>query len=187
MLHLWYPHFLALSDLTQFDHKSPISWGNSGYLRFSSRWPFGRLADRFLASGLDFGRFGPKTAFLDPKRATLGNRGHETGRQAAKRPPTGKPKVSRVTSGYGGLMIQSEGGLGVDFPYILKILPFIQCILCKNDSYSDHEWKTTKNTACPTAHRRSDSSNVLVLSPELKGSSVALFVMGYFDSLVSWY
>ena len=49
--------------------------------------------------------FGPKTAFLDPKRATLGNRGHETARQAAKRPPTGKPKVSRVTSGYGGLMI----------------------------------------------------------------------------------
>ena len=49
--------------------------------------------------------FGPKTAFLDPKRATLGNRGHETARQAAKRPPTGKLKVSRVTSGYGGLMI----------------------------------------------------------------------------------
>ena len=49
--------------------------------------------------------FGPKTAFLDPKRATLGNRGHETGRQPAKRPPTGKLKVSRVTSGYGGLMI----------------------------------------------------------------------------------
>ena len=48
---------------------------------------------------------GRKTAFLDPKRATLGNRGHETTRQAAKRPPIGKPKVSRVTSGYGGLMI----------------------------------------------------------------------------------
>ena len=49
--------------------------------------------------------FGPKTAFLDPKRATLGNRGHETARQAAKQPPTRKLKVSRVTSGYGGLMI----------------------------------------------------------------------------------
>ena len=49
--------------------------------------------------------FGPKTAFLDPKRATLGNRGHETGRQAAKRPSTGKPKVSRVTSGYADDMI----------------------------------------------------------------------------------
>ena len=46
-----------------------------------------------------------KTAFLDPKRATLGNRGHETARGVAKRPPTGKPKVSRVTSGYEGLMI----------------------------------------------------------------------------------
>ncbi len=49
--------------------------------------------------------FGPKTAFLDPKRATLGNRGHKTARQAAKQPPTRKLKVSRVTSGYGGLMI----------------------------------------------------------------------------------
>ena len=48
---------------------------------------------------------GQKTAFLGPERATLGNRGHETVRRAAKRPPTGKPKVSRVTSGYGGLMI----------------------------------------------------------------------------------
>ena len=30
-------------------------------------------------------------------------------RQAAKRPPTGKPKVSKVTSGYGGDMIPSLG------------------------------------------------------------------------------
>ena len=50
--------------------------------------------------------FGPKTALLGPKRATLGNRCRKTARRAAKRPPTGKPKVSRVTSGYGGLMIQ---------------------------------------------------------------------------------
>ena len=49
--------------------------------------------------------FEPKTALLGPKRATLGHRGRETARRAAKRPPTGKPKVSRVTSGYGGLMI----------------------------------------------------------------------------------
>ena len=48
---------------------------------------------------------GQKTAFLDPKRATLGNRGHETARRVAKRPPTRKPKVSRVTSGYGGVVI----------------------------------------------------------------------------------
>ena len=31
--------------------------------------------------------------------------GWKTARRAAKRPPTGKPKLSRVTSGYGGLMI----------------------------------------------------------------------------------
>ena len=46
-----------------------------------------------------------KTAFLGPKRATLGNRCRKTARRAAKRPPTGKPKVSRVTSGYGDVMI----------------------------------------------------------------------------------
>ena len=49
---------------------------------------------------------GQKTAFLDPKRATLGNRGHKTACQAAKQTPTRKPKLSRVTSRYGGLMIQ---------------------------------------------------------------------------------
>ena len=49
--------------------------------------------------------FGPKTALLGPKRPTLDNRGHETARRAAKRPPTGKPKLSRVTSGCGGVMI----------------------------------------------------------------------------------
>ena len=38
---------------------------------------------------------GKKAAFLDPK----------TVRRVTKRPPTGKPKLSRVTSGYGGLMI----------------------------------------------------------------------------------
>ena len=37
--------------------------------------------------------FGPKTAFLGPKRATLGNRGRKTARRAAKRPPTGKPEL----------------------------------------------------------------------------------------------
>ena len=31
--------------------------------------------------------------------------GRKTARRAAKRPPTGKPKLSRVASGYGGLMI----------------------------------------------------------------------------------
>ena len=48
---------------------------------------------------------GQKTSFFDPKRAILGNWGQKTARRAAKRPHTRIPKVSRVTSGYGGLMI----------------------------------------------------------------------------------
>ena len=47
----------------------------------------------------------PLTALLGQKRPILGNRGHKTAYRATKRPPTGKPKVSRVASGYGGLMI----------------------------------------------------------------------------------
>ena len=46
-----------------------------------------------------------KTAFLASKRALLGNQGPKTARRAAKWAPTGKPKVSKVTSGYEGLMI----------------------------------------------------------------------------------
>ena len=49
--------------------------------------------------------FWPKNPLLGPKRATLGNRGRKPARRAAKRPPTRKPKVSRVTSGYGDVMI----------------------------------------------------------------------------------
>ena len=49
--------------------------------------------------------FGQKCSFLAPKRATLGNRGPETARRVAKWPPTRKPKVSRVPSGYGGVVI----------------------------------------------------------------------------------
>ena len=51
--------------------------------------------------------FRPKNSIFDPKKATLGNRGCKTARRAAKRPPTQKLKVSRVTSGYGGDMIPS--------------------------------------------------------------------------------
>ena len=43
------PIFSAQTDLTQWDHKSPISWGNSGYLRFSGRCPFGCSASRCMA------------------------------------------------------------------------------------------------------------------------------------------
>ena len=49
--------------------------------------------------------FWPKNPLLGPKRGTLGNRGRKTARRAAKRPPTGKPKLSRVTSGYVDVMI----------------------------------------------------------------------------------
>ena len=52
---------------------------------------------------------GQKTAILGPKKSILGNRGHETARREAKRSPTGKPKVSRVTPGYEGLMISLSG------------------------------------------------------------------------------
>ena len=38
------------------------------------------------------------------EKVTLGYWDRKTGRRAAKRPPTGKPKVSRVTSGYVGDM-----------------------------------------------------------------------------------
>ena len=79
--------------------------------------------------------FGPKTAFLDPKRATLGNRGHETASQAAKRPPTGKLKVSRVTSGYRGLMIP----LSRDRPSPKTLLFGLKSIFCgqpKKDCYN---------------------------------------------------
>ena len=43
------PIFWGQMDPNQWDHKSPISWGNSGYLRYSGMWPFGRSAGRFLA------------------------------------------------------------------------------------------------------------------------------------------
>ena len=51
-----------------------------------------------------------KMQFLDGQRcllrmAKIQPRGQKTARQAAKRPPTGKLKLSRVTSEYGGLMI----------------------------------------------------------------------------------
>ena len=34
--------------------------------------------------------------------------GQKMARRAAKQPPAGKPKLSRVTSGYGGLMISLD-------------------------------------------------------------------------------
>ena len=46
-----------------------------------------------------------KNAFLAPKGAILGNRGHKTAPRAAEWAPTGKLKVSKVTSGYGEVMV----------------------------------------------------------------------------------
>ena len=64
--------FLARTVPTQWDDNSSISWGNSGYLRFSGRCPFGRSAGRFVAPIAQSGPFraqkccffGPKTVFL---------------------------------------------------------------------------------------------------------------------------
>ena len=41
------------------------------------------------------------TSIIGHKRAILGHRGQQTARRAAEQAPTGKPKVSRVTSGHG--------------------------------------------------------------------------------------
>ena len=41
--------FWGQMDPTQWDHKSPISCGNSGYLRFSDMWSFGLSAGSFMA------------------------------------------------------------------------------------------------------------------------------------------
>ena len=52
---------------------------------------------------------GSKITILAPKRAILGNRGHKMDRRAAEGAPTGKPKVSRVTSGHGEDKISLSG------------------------------------------------------------------------------
>ena len=52
-----------------------------------------------------FGHF----CFFGLEKVTLGYWDRKTARRAAKRPTTGKPKVSRITSGYGGDMICRVG------------------------------------------------------------------------------
>ena len=73
--------FWAQTDSTQWDHKSPISGGNSEYLWFSGRWPFDRLAGRFVAPIAQSGPFGvqkccfwPKTKFFVQKKRILGQK-----------------------------------------------------------------------------------------------------------------
>ena len=94
--------------------KMQLFWPKINFLETSSKFVdaimAGHKKDNFFVltashGGPRGGRWGQKTAFLTPKKATLGNRGHKTARRAAKRPPTGKPRVSRVTSGCGEVMI----------------------------------------------------------------------------------
>ena len=54
----------------QWDHNFPTSWGNSGYLRFSGRRPFGCSAGRFMAPIAQSGLFGgQKCCFSAPPAA----------------------------------------------------------------------------------------------------------------------
>ena len=94
--------------------KNPFFWPEINFLEASSNCldaiMAGHKEDNFFVltashGGPRGGRWGLKTAFLTPKKATLGNRGHKTARRADERPSTGKPKVSRVTSGCGEVMI----------------------------------------------------------------------------------
>ena len=59
-LHPHNPPYWAQTDPTRWDHIFSIAWGNFGYLRFSGRWPFGRLAGRF------FGPNSPKWPLTRP-------------------------------------------------------------------------------------------------------------------------
>ena len=67
------PIFSAQTVKTQWDHKSPISWGNSGYLQFSGRWPFGRLAARFVAPIAQSGPFGVQKCCFWPETFFFGH------------------------------------------------------------------------------------------------------------------
>ena len=62
---IW-PPFSPLTDPTQWDHNFPMSWGNSGYLRFSVTCPFGCSASRFLAPMAQNGPFWAKKAMQWP-------------------------------------------------------------------------------------------------------------------------
>ena len=57
------PIFLAQTVPTQWDHKSPISWGNSWYLWFSGRCPFGCSAGRCMAPIAENYHFWVKNAY----------------------------------------------------------------------------------------------------------------------------
>ena len=61
------PNFWGQTDPTQWDHNITISWGNSGYLLFSGRWPFGRSAGRFMAPIAQHGPFWAQKCCFEPK------------------------------------------------------------------------------------------------------------------------
>ena len=59
------PNVWALVDPTRCDHNFPTYWGNSGYLWFSGRCPFNRLAGYYEASnGQNGSIWGQKCSFL---------------------------------------------------------------------------------------------------------------------------
>ena len=64
---LRYPHithlFWSQTDLTLWDHNIPISWGNSRYLWFSGRCPFGCSAGRCMGPIAENYHFGYDTAW----------------------------------------------------------------------------------------------------------------------------
>ena len=62
------PLFWPQRHLTQWDHIFPMSSGNSGYLWFSGRCPFGRSAGRFLAPIAQNGPFWPENLFFSTLR-----------------------------------------------------------------------------------------------------------------------
>ena len=54
------------TDPTQWDHIFPMSWGNPGYPRFSSRCPFSCSAGRFLAPIAQNSSFLSQNAIFGP-------------------------------------------------------------------------------------------------------------------------
>ena len=56
------------THLAQCDHNLPMSWDNSGYLRFSGRCPLGCLAGRFLELIAQNGPFWAKNALFWPRQ-----------------------------------------------------------------------------------------------------------------------
>ena len=89
----------------QWANVLPIGGGPKVYSRKEPVIILYYYYDEKFGDGLQKNKFRPNTAFVATKKAILGYQGHKTAWQAAEWAPTGKPKVSRVTSGYGDVMI----------------------------------------------------------------------------------